>query len=244
MPLISIVTVCYNAQQFIEKTIQSIINQTFKDLEYIIIDGGSKDKTLKIIKKYESKISKIISEPDNGLYDAMNKGIKKANGKYILFINAGDAFHSPTTLQEVFNKCQQGDVIYGDTLITDYNWAIKGKRRLRPPKKLKFKDFSKGMLVSHQAFIAKKELAELYDTNYKYSADFDWTIKILKKAKTICNASVPIAHFMEGGQTSKTIIPGLKERFIIMKKHYGLSKTIFMHFFILFRFIFHQFSKK
>jgi len=243
MPLISIVTVCYNAQQFIEKTIQSIVNQTFKDIEYIIIDGASKDKTLDIVKKYETKITKLISEPDNGLYDAMNKGIKKANGKYILFINAGDAFHSNTTLEEVFNNCQKSDVIYGDTLITNSNWEIIGKRRLRPPKTLKYKDFSKGMLVSHQAFIAKKSLAELYDINYRYSADFDWTIKILKKAKTICNASIPIAHFMEGGQTSKTVIPGLKERFIIMKKHYGLSRTVFMHFFILFRLFLHLLKK-
>jgi len=243
MPLISIVTVCFNAQQFIEKTIQSIVNQTFKDVEYIIVDGASKDKTLEIIKKYESKISKLISEPDNGLYDAMNKGIEMSTGKYILFINAGDAFHSNTSLQQVFDHCSQSDVIYGDTLITDSNWEIKGKRRLSPPKKLKYKDFSKGMLVSHQSFIAKKELAELYDTNYKYSADFDWTIKILKKAKTICNASVPIAHFMEGGQTSKTIIPGLIERFIIMKKHYGLSRTIFMHFFILLRLFLQLFTK-
>ncbi len=237
MPRISIITVCYNAGKTIEPTIQSVINQTFLNFEYIIIDGASTDNTLNIINKYKDNITHIISEPDKGIYDAMNKGLQQARGEYVIFMNAGDTFHSCETLEKIFQKCLNADVIYGDTLLTDSNFNITGKRRLRPPKHLQYKHFSKGMLVSHQAFIAKRKIAHFFDLNYKYSADFDWTLKILKKARNICNTQLVVAHFMKGGQTSKTIIPGLKERFKIMTKHYGWLRTLFSHFYIFVRFI-------
>ncbi len=236
MPKISIITVCYNAEIYIAKTIESVLSQTYSNYEYIIVDGGSSDKTLSILENYKSKIDKLISEPDNGLYYAMNKGIKLAQSEYIIFINAGDTFHASTTLENLFSSCRNSDVIYGDTLITDENWKVKRKRRLRPPAKLKYTDFNKGMLVSHQAFVAKRSLAPYFDTNYRYSADFNWCVEILKRAETICNASIPIAHFMAGGQTSKTILPGLKERFSIMLRHYGFWSTLYSHFYIVGRF--------
>ena len=101
---VTVITVCYNAETGIEKTIQSVIGQTYQNIEYIIIDGGSKDHTLNIVNKYKDRISKVISEPDKGIYDAMNKGILAATGDWINFMNVGDSFFSPDTLSKVFEK--------------------------------------------------------------------------------------------------------------------------------------------
>lgn len=122
-PLISIITVCYNALPEIEYTILSVINQTYSNIEYIIIDGGSTDGSIDIIKKYENKISYWVSEPDNGIYDAMNKGISLANGEWINFINSGDKFHNSTSLNAMFCKNVPDDkiVLYGDTCLSVYD---------------------------------------------------------------------------------------------------------------------------
>jgi glycosyltransferase involved in cell wall biosynthesis len=243
-PTISLITVCFNADKYIENTLKSIIEQDFDYKEIIVIDGASKDYTLSLINKYSEKINRLVSEPDKGLYDAMNKGLNLASGEYVLFINAGDTFHDNQTLSKCMNQCANADVIYGDTLITDQNWQAKHLRRLRPPQKLKFRSFAKGMLVSHQSFIARRSLVTNYNLNYRYSADFDWCIQILGKSKKNCFYNAPIAHFMDGGQTSKTLIPGLKERFKIMYKHYGLLSTLLNHVFILFRMLWHLIKVK
>ena len=121
-PRFSIITVTYNAEKALEETIQSIISQTYKDIEYIIVDGGSKDRTLSIIEKYKSHIAKVVSEPDKGLYDAMNKGLKMATGDYVCFLNAGDSLHEDETVTMMvksIEKNQFPDVIYGETAIVD-----------------------------------------------------------------------------------------------------------------------------
>ena len=101
-PLISLITVCFNAEGLINDTLQSAINQTYKNIELVIIDGGSKDNTVAEVKKYETYIGTLISEPDKGIYDAMNKGIKAAKGEWFYFLNAGDAFYNDTVLEDVF----------------------------------------------------------------------------------------------------------------------------------------------
>lgn len=115
-PKISVVTVCYNAVKDIEKTILSVINQTYPNIEYIIIDGGSKDGTMDVVNRYKDKIDVIVSEPDKGIYDAMNKGIDRATGEWINFMNAGDCFMEEDTINKVFTKdideCKS--VLYGD----------------------------------------------------------------------------------------------------------------------------------
>lgn len=119
---ISIVTVCFNAESIIEETIKSVISQTYKDIEYIIIDGNSTDSTMSIIKKYADKIHKIISEPDKGIYDAMNKGISLASGTYINFMNAGDTFSSPDAVENVVSQiAEESDIVYGDSTMIGYN---------------------------------------------------------------------------------------------------------------------------
>ena len=161
-PLISIITVTFNAEKVIGKTLSSIRQQTFKDFEYIVIDGASKDLTLKLVNQAEIPGTKIISEPDKGLYDAMNKGLRLAKGKYVIFLNAGDTFYSPETLAHYASQAEKDkDIIYGDTIIVDQEGNKIADRHLSVPENLTKDSFADGMLICHQAFMVKKDLAPL-----------------------------------------------------------------------------------
>ena len=233
-PKFSIITVTYNAEKVLEDTIQSVIFQTYRNVEYIIVDGASKDHTLEIVNKYHNRINKVISEPDKGLYDAMNKGIQLASGDYLCFLNAGDKFHDSETLQKIVHtlKGQElPDVIYGETAIVDEEGHFLHMRRLSTPAHLNWKSFKQGMLVCHQAFFVNRELAinHLYDLQYRFSADFDWCIRIMKKAKCLHNTRLTLIDYLNEGMTTKNHKASLKERFCIMAKHYGLISTILHH---------------
>lgn len=237
-PKISVVTVVYNSAALIENTVKSIINQSYSHIEYIVVDGGSTDGTIDILNRYKKNISTLISEPDRGIYDAMNKGISLASGDFVVFINSGDKFSSDDILEKIFSNSNaaQADVIYGDTDITDSEGNIIHSRRHRPPETLDWKSFKRGMLVCHQSFIARRNLIDSYDLTYRYAADFDWCIRILKKSKSVHNSRQVISLFLEGGQTRKTIVPGLKERFRIMRHHYGLISATFWNIILGVRF--------
>jgi glycosyltransferase involved in cell wall biosynthesis len=198
LPVVSVITVVYNCLSLIEKTILSVINQTYPNIEYILIDGGSTDGTVEIIRLYESRISYWISEPDKGIYDAMNKGIAAATGDYVWFMNAGDQIYAKDITEKIFNgkAIQSGEspvanqteqqwakIYYGDTMIVDSEYREVGLRRLRPPEVLTWKSFKKGMLVCHQAILVSREIAEPFDPQYRHSADFDWVLRALKKAE-------------------------------------------------------------
>ena len=233
-PKFSIITVTYNAEKVLEDTIQSVIFQTYRNVEYIIVDGASKDHTLEIVNKYHNRINKVISEPDKGLYDAMNKGIQLATGDYLCFLNAGDKFHDSETLQKIVHTLkgqERPDVIYGETAIVDEEGHFLHMRRLSAPAHLNWKSFKQGMLVCHQAFFANRELAinHLYDLQYRFSADFDWCIRIMKKAKCLHNTRLTLIDYLNEGMTTKNHKASLKERFCIMAKHYGLISTILHH---------------
>lgn len=236
-PTFSIITVTYNCKQLLPKTIESIKNQNYPNLEYIVIDGNSTDGTLDVIKANSEHITKWVSEPDNGIYDAMNKGMQIATGNYVWFINAGDEIYMPDTIEKMFASHPNADVFYGDTLIVDEKGNAVGPRRLRPPENLTWRSFQMGQLVSHQAFVAKRELVPLYDLTYKHSADTDWQIKILKHSNQIVNTHQILCKFLDWGKSKHNIIPSLKERFHIMIKNYGLTKTVFNHFVISFKFL-------
>ena len=161
-PKFSIITVTYNAGKVLEDTIQSVVFQTYRNVEYIIVDGGSTDNTLEIAHKYRERISKIISEPDKGLYDAMNKGIRIATGDFLCFLNAGDELHENETLQQMVHSLkgtEMPDVMYGETAIVDEEGHFLHMRRLSTPEQLNWKSFKQGMLVCHQAFFPRRELA-------------------------------------------------------------------------------------
>lgn len=242
-PKITIITVVYNGQTLIERTIKSVLSQDYTNVEYIIIDGASSDSTLSIIEKHKSKIAEIVSEKDNGIYDAMNKGLKLATGDYVLFINAGDEFYANETLTSVFNL-GEADVYYGNTAVVDGKGVALGDRRLTPPEQLNWKSLKFGMCVSHQSFIAKRVLCDAYDLNYAVSSDIDWVINVLKKASKITNTKNYIAKFLAGGTSYTRMKLALKERFAIMSKHYGFVSTLFNHAYIFLRYPFHKFSKK
>lgn len=233
-PKFSIITVTYNAGKVLEDTIQSVISQTYRNVEYILVDGGSKDNTLQIVHKYREHISKVVSEPDKGLYDAMNKGIKLATGDYLCFLNAGDELHENETLQKMVHSLQTQelpDVIYGETAIVDNQGHFLHMRRLSTPEQLNWKSFKQGMLVCHQAFFARRELAihHPYDLQYRFSADFDWCIRIMKQAKYLHNTRLTLIDYQKEGMTTRNHKASLKERFRIMAKHYGWISTILHH---------------
>ncbi len=238
----SIITITFNAGKTLQPTIDSIKEQSYHNIEYIIIDGASTDDTLDIIKRNEKEITNYISEKDKGLYDAMNKGLKAATGDYVLFLNAGDSLHSPFTLRNIVSEIKERavksdvydpsllpDIIYGDTAIVNSDRKFLGMRRLKPPKKLTWKSFIWGMLVCHQSFIVKRSIAPLYDMSYRFSSDFDWCIRCMKGSSNIFNSELTISDYLNEGLTTNNHNASLKERFNIMAKYYSLPLTAGIH---------------
>jgi len=216
-PLITIITVAYNAVKDIENTILSVLNQTYPNIEYIIIDGGSTDGTLDIIKKYEDKISYWVSEPDKGIYDAMNKGTLKATGVWLNFMNAGDTFYDQQVLEKVFkdNDWSDTDVIYGDVYV-----KYKGGSKLK--KTLPIKHLEKGMPFCHQSSFVRTTLQKqfLFNTNYKICADYDFFYTLYKKKFYFKYTNILIAKFLNGGVSTDAIFNLLVENWQIGKKNY------------------------
>ena len=174
-PKISIVTVCYNASEAIEKTIISILNQTYENIEYIVIDGASSDGTINIVNKYRDRIVKVISEPDCGIYDAMNKGIECATGEWINFMNAGDIFLNDKTISTVFeNNAIRKDieVIYGDVIFMTVN-SNEVIERCKPIQFIK-----RGMPFCHQSSFVKRSNLKLFNLKYRICADYDMFYQI------------------------------------------------------------------
>lgn len=235
LPVVSIITVVYNSEAFIERTIQSILNQTYPNIEHVILDGASKDNTISIIQKFDHQIAYWKSEKDSGIYDAMNKAQEFTTGDYVMFLNSGDEFSSDTVLSDVFAKDILADVYYGDTQITDIDGNPLRNRRLRPPYKLTWKDFRYGMLVCHQSIIIRKSLSEKYNTKYRIAADIDWAIRSIKNAKNIVNTDIPISKFMEGGMSSIHHRKGLEERYQILNTHFGYIPNALVHIYMVFR---------
>ena len=237
-PTFSIITITYNAERWLERTILSVLSQSYPNIEYILIDGASKDKTLSIIDRYKDHIAKVTSEPDKGLYDAMNKGIRLATGDYLCFLNAGDSFHEDDTLQQMVHTLpgsELPDVMYGETALVDKEGHFVRMRRLSAPETLTWKSFRQGMLVCHQAFFAKRTLVEPYNLKYRFSADFDWCIRIMKKAHTLHNTRLTIIDYLDEGMTTRNRKASLKERFRIMTQHYGLTSTVAHHIWFVLR---------
>ena len=242
-PIFSIITVTYNAESTIEATVRSIKQQTFRPIEHIIIDGASKDNTLYIINKYKDDNTKVISEPDHGLYDAMNKGIRLATGTYLCFLNAGDTFHEQDTLEKMVNNAglsdndKLPDILYGQTAIVDAERHFLRMRHHTAPEVLTWKSFQQGMLVCHQAFFVKRTLAEPYNLQYKYSSDYDWCIRMMKKADVISNTHLILIDYLDEGMTTRHHRASLIERLRIMAKHYGWGKTLLMHLWFVIRLV-------
>ena len=235
---VSIITVCYQAEQTIERTLRSVSRQTYPHIEYIIIDGASRDNTLNLVHEISPQAI-CISEPDKGIYDAMNKGLRQATGEYVWFLNAGDALPKEDTVETMLAAAlskgnELPDIIYGDCLLINEYDEVLGPRRLRPPHQLNWRSFRKGMLVCHQSFIAKKTLCPEYDLQYRFSADIDWCIRVMKRAHSYCRIDAPLSLYLHEGATTNNHKASLIERFRVMHSHYGLCTTILWHFLFLF----------
>lgn len=232
-PLISVITITYNAAETLPLTMESVAEQTFKDFEHIVVDGASKDDTIIVARRMGKPGLRIISEPDDGLYDAMNKGLKKARGRYLIFLNSGDRFHSPDTLRAYADAIveRNPDIIYGETDIVDIEGKRLGPRHLSVPEILTVDSFSEGMLICHQAFMVRKDIAPLYDTDYRFSADYDWCIRCIKasRAGDRVNLHRVTIDYLTDGLTDKNKKSSLVERFRIMASHYGSLKAVAAH---------------
>ncbi len=240
-PVFSIVTVVYNGEDILAGTMQSVLNQTYPHIEYIVVDGASKDGSLGIITDFAQKMPNLrwISEKDKGLYDAMNKGLKMATGDFIQFLNGGDQLHAPDTIEKMaaLVKPDTG-VLYGETLLVDGRRSPAGTmselstRKL--PSSLHWHDYLGGMLVVHQSFVPKRILAPLYLED-NLCADFDWCIRILKNSPSNVNSNLVITDYLMGGLSKQRHRQSLKDRFWVMRKHYGLMLTLIAHFKIILR---------
>ena len=256
MVVFSIITCTYNAESVLQRTLDSVLEQTYSHVEHIIVDGASTDATLNMVEAYRQKSDaedwchevRVKSEPDRGLYEAMNKGIQRATGQYVLFLNAGDTFPSADTLELVAESVGEGEeppaVLYGDTDVVDNEGHFLRHRRLSPPRRLTWRSFMKGMLVCHQAFYARTDLAKAtpYDLHYRFSADVDWCIRIMRLARRrrlpMRNVGAVVVNFLDGGMTTTNHRASLKERFHVMAHHYGFVPTVLMHAWFVVRSVF------
>lgn len=231
-PLFSIITVTYNAALTLPATLRSVKEQTCGLYEYIVIDGMSTDSTAEMANNAGIANCTVVSEKDRGLYDAMNKGLGIAKGDYLIFLNAGDTFHSQNTLEHLADAIMENDypgIVYGQTDIVDSNRNKIRERHLRAPEVLTLQSFSEGMVVCHQAFVVLRKLTNNYDTRIRYSADYEWCIRCLQRSHRNQYLNEVIIDYLAEGVTTNHHLASLCERFKIMAHYYGLFPTLLCH---------------
>ena len=241
MPKLSIITITYQAEAYIERTFKSVFEQgCAQEIEYIVVDGASKDRTLEIIETNKAQINQVISEKDKGIYDAMNKGMQIAKGDYILFLNAGDTFASSTTLKNLLEELsKKPDVLFGEAVFVNNEGQPLGLRSEvtphRLPEQLGWRHFRYGMVVCHQAFIAKRSISPLFDLHYRLSSDIDWEIQVLKKSQFTLKSAAPICHYLMGGASVQNLKRSWEERYQVLKSHFGFFPNLINHLLIITR---------
>jgi len=221
---ISIITVVKNGSEYLEETIQSVLDQTYSPIEYIIVDGDSTDNSLEIINKYDKYISKWISEPDHGIYDAMNKGISLSTGAWINFMNAGDQFVSSKTIEDIYTfNVNEYDVLYGDCVILYDAFEKRKRRNAQPLNKL-----WKGMVFSHQSMFIKANLQKniLFNINNKIGADFELIYKLFHHKYLFHYVRLPVSVIRSGGISDKNRLECAKTNFKTVIKYHNDSTTI------------------
>ncbi len=222
MKKLSVVTICYNEPN-LEETCKSIVNQTWQDFEWIVIDGASNKETLDIFEKYKHRIDKFISEPDNGIYNACNKGIKLSNGEYIQFLNAGDSYYSDNSLENVFkDKFYNEDIIYGE--IEQIYKNNPRKNRFSEQSEIT-KDFMINGCIQTPAAFIKREMFEkygLYDENFKIVSDYEKFVTFYKNNATFKHINVVVSKFDKSGISSNKKYQSLhlKERREVLNKYF------------------------
>lgn len=232
-PLVSVITVVLNGENYLKQTIESVVNQTYDNIEYIVIDGGSSDNSVNIIKLYENKIAYWISEPDKGIYDAINKGLKVASGELIGILNSDDWYELDVIENIILKKDEISNynnfsVLYCDYFIIDDEISKKKKE-----KRLSTLQYWKGMTVSHQAMFVSKNVYNIigfYDLKYKLGSDYDYFLKMIKGKVDFYKLDYNGVNFRMGGRSSSSHSISLYETLKIVKSSFGVFSKIFFLF--------------
>ena len=199
LPLISVITVVFNAEELIEATVQNVISQTYENIELIIVDGGSSDSTLSILRQYKKYIRKLVSEPDDGIYNAMNKGVDMASGDWIVFMNAGDQFSSYDVISSIFKFCRGPEkIIYGDVIVNygDFSFLKRAGDLARLWTGMKFSHQSAFIEVSYQKY-------NKYDESFRIAADFNFFLNAYKNQIQFKYVNIPISTVIIGGVSER-----------------------------------------
>lgn len=225
-PLISVITVVYNNVNGIKETIKSVISQSYKNIEFIVIDGNSSDGTIEVINNYSDNIDKLISDPDKGIYDAMNKGIDLASGDYIIFMNSGDVFFNNNVLSVIFHDREDSDVIYGNTC-QDFGSYKRILKAARPSD-------NEPMPFCHQSVFVKSVILKKYKFNllYKICSDRDLFIRIFNQNVKYKYFDIVISEIEAFGTSNENRIATLKE----MKKiysSYNIQKGVYLNLYLI-----------
>ena len=249
---ISVITVTYNPGDLLEPTMQSVLEQVGVRVDYVVVDGASKDGTAERLRAFGEKVQGVslvyrwVSEPDRGLYDAMNKGLAMATGDYVLFLNAGDTLAHSRVLADLWTEAPGAGAYYGQAMVVESVGGRElGLRKPLPPSRLDSRSLRFGMVVCHQAFIVGRAWAKPYDLQYKICADIDWMIRSLQ---TLEAAKVPIhfadrvlVQFLDGGLSSQRRKAAWKERYRIFERHYGPWNNLANHVWIVLRYVLRRF---
>jgi glycosyltransferase involved in cell wall biosynthesis len=217
LPLVSIVTVVLNGDRYLEQTILSVINQTYKNIEYIIIDGGSTDQTLEVIAGYEDKIDYWRSEADAGIYDAMNKGVFLAGGELISLLNADD-FFEPAAVERVVEKYQSNafpQILFGDAYNINENLNLRYKSHGHL-------SYWRGMCFSHQAMFAHRDIYQTignYDTSLRFAGDYDFVVKAITKGVYFSHVHAALVNYRTSGLSSQDQIASMVEWREVLKRY-------------------------
>lgn len=227
-PVVSIITACLNSENLIERTIQSVIDQTYPNIEYIIVDGGSTDRTLEIIRKYEDHIKKVISEPDSGVYDGMNKGVLCSRGEILYFLNSGDYIYNSKIIENIVEDFSSENIfgIYGNVEVQNDRRKKKLIRGCRVSfNKLLFRH------ICHQALFVRRFLFDeigLFSTSFKLASDHEFIIKSIKKyPENFIYIDEIIATYRDGGMSCKNMDKMKIEELKILASNYNIIQFIF-----------------
>ncbi len=230
LPKISVITVTYNDAAGLRRTLENLSRVDYPALEVVVVDGASTDGTRVVIDRFAHRLDHWVSEPDRGIYDAMNKGMALATGDYFWFVNAGDTLFDPAEVFEIFGRGEPwADIYYGETVVTAPSGKILGLRKKKLPAEMTWRDFRRGMVVCHQSVIVSREVAPAYDLRYRYAADVAWVLESLKRARTVVNTGRVLSVFEAGGTSTRRRRESLAERFSIMREYFGWWPTIWAH---------------
>ena len=230
-PLVTVITVVFNGADHLEETILSILNQTYDNIEYVLIDGGSTDGTLEIIKKYDTAIDYWISEKDGGIYDAMNKGIKLATGEWINFMNSGDILYTNEVLEKIQTKLNNfSNLVYGNAEMFSEQHHVTVPNN---SSSITINSFMMNMPICHQAMFFRKKAFQqigLFRTNYKICADHDWTVKYLYMGNQLEYISINIASCRMDGVSGTSVYQRNRERMEISLTYFPTSLWLKIYF--------------